>query len=74
MKRCDLDRLYGATYIQGMSTTATQTTSMGYKVYAAHPTAERGGKYRFTTVSGIVHVDEYCAPFGVWVYIGTLPG
>ena len=48
------------------------TTSKGYKVYDAHPMAAAGYKYRRTVVSGVVHVDEYVAPVGQWVYMGTL--
>lgn len=50
----------------------TARTSHGYTVHAVHPMAAYGYKYRTTVVSGIVHVDEYVARVGTWVYLGTL--
>lgn len=52
--------------------TVTATTSNGFKVHAVHPMASSGYKYRRTTISGHVHIDEYVAPVGAWVYLGTL--
>jgi hypothetical protein len=49
-------------------------TSKGYRVHPFHPMAEQGYRYRMTTVSGVVHVDEYVAPVGTWVYLGWLKG
>lgn len=40
-------------------------TSHGYRILA-------GVTYRYTEVSGFVHVDEYVPRFGVWVYMGYL--
>jgi hypothetical protein len=53
-------------------TPTTGRTNKGYLVTATHDFAARGDKYRFNVVSGIVHVDEYVTPCGVWVYLGTL--
>jgi hypothetical protein len=55
-----------------MSTTKT-VTSKGYKVVGTvHPMHAQGYRYRFTNVSGNVHVDEYVAPVGQWVWLGYL--
>lgn len=53
-------------------TRPVKRTNLGYEVWPIHPMAAQGYKYRFTTVSGWVHIDEYVAPFGVWVYMGTV--
>lgn len=50
----------------------SNATSKGFKVYDVHPMAAYGYKYRRTVVSGVVHVDEYVAPVGQWVYVGWL--
>jgi hypothetical protein len=47
-------------------------TNKGYTVHAVHPMAATGSKYRFTTVSGLVHVDEYVGRVGAWVYLGYI--
>jgi len=41
-------------------------TNRGYAIF-------RDGTYRYATVSGTTHVDEYVRAFGVWVYMGTVP-
>lgn len=63
---------WGVQCSAGMKDADSQLTSSGYRVYHTHPMAAQGYRYRRTIVAGVVHVDEYVAPVGAWVYMGTL--
>lgn len=54
------------------SAPAAGITNRGFRVHAVHPMLDNGYRYRAREISGIVHVDEYVAPIGQWVYLGAL--